>query len=364
MFIMLAFSLFSIGFIGSSYVRYYQEKPSVLVTSSISNRNKQNINDNFTDNDKHNNQYIKRKSNITRIALLGERNSGTNWLTDELTKCFAPIPLVNVTPSLTRWKHWFQEDIDTEYTRSVNGESYRRQVKDDENSEVTTLVIAEFRNVYDWVESMRNRPHNMPSHMNQDWYSFLSTPWSMPRPERDLTLWNSKGKYVQLGDSNSSETSVMKRICQSDFAYNQVISCVKGTVPQKRKKHQGKNHYHRILRSEYEPIYELRNDGSGLAYGNILEMRRDKIRNHLSVGKWKWVENRVISVQYERLLVEGTGWLLDEISSLTGLKPQCNVTAPQPERLSHYPKEPGFVEWVGEHVDWETEALIGYTRWE
>ena len=41
-------------------------------------------------------------SSVKRIALLGERNSGTNFMTEELERCY---PMVNVTPYLTRWKH-------------------------------------------------------------------------------------------------------------------------------------------------------------------------------------------------------------------------------------------------------------------
>lgn len=111
-----------------------------------------------------------------------------------------------------------------------------------------------------------------------------------------------------------------------------------------------------------EPIYEMRSDGSGLAYGSIIEMRADKIRNHLSVADWDWV-TAFTSVQYEKLLVEGTAFLLREIEELTGLKAQCDPVPPQPERLSHYPKGPGFEDWIGEHVDWSAEHLIGYSKW-
>jgi len=235
---------------------------------------------------------------------------------------------------------WFQEDIPTDYAAVANAR----------DSLESTIVIAEFRNVYDWIESMRNRPHNMPSHMHQDWYTFVTTAWTMPRPERDLLLLNDDNATAHLDG----------RICQADFKYNQVISCVKGTVPSKS--NQNKVKTSRLLRSEYEPIYELRNDGSGLAYRNIIEMRRDKIINQLSVLDWDWV-TEVVPVQYEKLLVEGTNWLFKKIEAKTGLVAECEPTPPQPERLSHYPKGPGFEEWVGENTDWEVEKLIGYKKW-
>mmetsp|Transcript_27838 Transcript_27838/g.43201 ORF Transcript_27838/g.43201 Transcript_27838/m.43201 type:complete len:341 (-) Transcript_27838:191-1213(-) len=319
------FSLFSLGFMTSTYRDQRAAQLSKNKQPSDHNMHKQrthtHIRSNNNDNNNNNNG-----DGVRRIALLGERNSGTNWMTEELTKCY---PQVEVTPDLTRWKHWFQEDD------SIRGVQHNN-----------TLVIAEFRNVYDWLESMRLRPHNMPMHMNQDWYTFVTTAWTMPRPERDLNMSNKTGS-----------------VCQSDFEYHQVISCVKGTVPSKR--HHSNSNWppkSRQLRSEYEPIYEMRNDGSGLAYGSIIEMRADKIRNHLSVADWDWV-TAFTSVQYEKLLVEGTEFLLREIEELTGLKAQCDPVPPQPERLSHYPKGPGFEEWVGEHVDWSAEHLIGYSKW-
>ena len=142
--IVIAFCMFSVGFISTSFLQYTRK-------TSQSNHNRTPSHDDIvsfkyrTKNSKGN-----KAVDVQRIALLGERNSGTTWLYDELQKCF---PMVNVTPALTRWKHWFQEDIDTEWTRYNNDTmTYRSK------SEPTTLVIAEFRNVYDWIESMRNRP--------------------------------------------------------------------------------------------------------------------------------------------------------------------------------------------------------------
>jgi len=70
---------------------------------------------------------------VTSIRLLGERNTGTNWITAVLADCF---PDVDSAPRLIRWKHWFQED-------------------DLRNDHPRTLVIAMFRNPYEWVAAMR-----------------------------------------------------------------------------------------------------------------------------------------------------------------------------------------------------------------
>lgn len=42
------------------------------------------------------------------ISLLGERHSGTNWITDHLQECFGVR--IKVRDEYTRCKHWFQED--------------------------------------------------------------------------------------------------------------------------------------------------------------------------------------------------------------------------------------------------------------
>jgi hypothetical protein len=41
-----------------------------------------------------------------------------------------------------------------------------------------------------------------------------------------------------------------------------------------------------------------------------------------------------------------------------GAKAHCSPMDPQ--TLSPRPLSPEYVEWMKEHVDWETEALIGY----
>ncbi len=46
---------------------------------------------------------------------------------------------------LTRYKHWFQDPNVTLHPRNRE-----------------TLVIAQFRNAYDWLEAMRDRPHHAP----------------------------------------------------------------------------------------------------------------------------------------------------------------------------------------------------------
>ena len=69
---------------------------------------------------------------VQQIVLLGERNSGTNWITSLLASCYPDVP---VNTYLSRWKHWFQDDlVDT--------------------PKVKTAVVHAVVNAYDWVEGV------------------------------------------------------------------------------------------------------------------------------------------------------------------------------------------------------------------
>lgn len=264
---------------------------------------------------------------ITRIALLGERNTGSRWVTKKLRQCF---PDIKVTPSLHRWKHWFQED--------------QTQVYDH------TLVVLVSINVYDWIDAMQRVPHNMPVHMMlEDWYEFLTTPWTMPRSERDLEL------YARFLDSEEDRS--FENICQHDFKYNQVVSCVYGRPPT-----QGRTRSRRrSLRSEYQPIYELKIDGSGEPYDNILDFRSDKKRNLISVKDWDLVEE-FVAVQYESLANEGAAAMIEEIQTLTGwtASPECNTTITPPLIGGVMTYDVNMTNWITDHVDWEVEKMFGY----
>merc|ERR1712183_1191243 len=110
-----------------------------------------------------------------------------------------------------------------------------------------------------------------------------------------------------------------------------------------------------------KPIYEMRHDGSGEPYNNILELRAAKIHNFLSVNQWPWIADDLIVVQYEELLGKGTQFLLDEIERLVGVKPVCDAQPPQPNRKKRK-LDQGLVDYLTEHMDWEAEKLIGYSK--
>jgi hypothetical protein len=138
--------------------------------------------------------------------------------------------------------------------------------------------------------------------------------------------------------------------CQEYFSYNQINSCQLRPYPDGHFKE-------KPPMSGHQPQYEMRNDGSGLPYKNILELRADKIKNHLSVAEFEWVRD-FVSVRYEELLGSGTEFLVKQIEKVTGVEAMCEPFAPQnrPKRSLNS----AFVRYMTEHVDWDAEALVGY----
>ena len=217
---------------------------------------------------------------------------------------------------LSRYKHWFQYN---------NPKAYPHD----------TLVLAQFRNPYDWLKAMQHVPHHSPEHISKHWSVFLSKPWTMDRIGSDLLLTGNE-------------------ICQENFHYRDIISCVREPLP--------RTHYNHTLRySEQQPFYEMRNDGSGIPYNNIMELRADKIRNFLSTSQYPGVAD-VWVLQYEFLLQTGTQHLLDRISEWTGITPTCEAKPPQirKQKIKERTVTPDFAAYVRKNLNWTVEKLIGY----
>jgi len=180
---------------------------------------------------------------------------------------------------------------------------------------------------------MRNVPHHAPAHINLKWQDFLEKEWAIERMGLDLEL-----------DDDAE--------CQEDFAFNQIISCSLEPMP--------KSYYqHKLRYSENQPFYELRQDGSGKPFKNIMEMRAAKIRNFLSVRDYEGIAD-VWTVQYEYLLTKGTDHLLTKIEEWTGVQRECTAIPAQNRRKR--PLSRTFAKYINQNVDWSAEGLIGYTQ--
>jgi hypothetical protein len=194
-------------------------------------------------------------------------------------------------------------------------------------------VVAQFRHVYHWVEAMRVKPHHSPEHFNLAWQEFVTKPWTMP------TSQGEDGDVILPGTEN--ETIV----CQHNFHPDEVVPCMEMESG--------------VMQSGLEifPVYEMRNDGSGKSYDNILELRADKIQNFLSIADFDGIQD-LFPVQYEQLVRNGTATLIHNLEEALGVKAHCSPIDPQ--NLPSRSLALEYVEWMKEHVDWETEALIGY----
>jgi hypothetical protein len=239
-----------------------------------------------------------------------------------------------VEKHLSRYKHWFQ-------TPTLS-----------HNYPHDTLVIAQFRNPYDWSKAMERVPHHAPAHLRtkrhanissstaeNDWKVFLTKPWTMPRMGLDLEIIH----------NHTVDTAK----CQEEFHFNDINSCHLEPLPHE--------YYNYTLRySEHQPFYEMRNDGSGLPYDNILQMRTDKIRNFIATRDYPGVAD-VWFVQYEYLLGKGTRHLIHRIQQWTGIVPNCTTKPPQQRQ----PKksrvlETAMARHLRLHLNWTVERWIGY----
>ena len=185
------------------------------------------------------------------LYLIGERHSGTNWIFDELKGCF---PDMKPSTQFTRFKHWFQDE-------HLFNEG---QIK-------PAIVVVMFRNVYDWIHAMNFAPHHSPAHLYMDVDKFLKKPWTMDRPRRDKAI------------KNKLQTN-----CLQKYGYNEVVPCIRGSEPP------------RINRTRWDrfrgwdPLYELKRDGSGRPYKSIVDLRADKIRNFMNTSNYKNVHVRLL----------------------------------------------------------------------
>ena len=261
--------------------------------------------------------------------LIGERHSGTNWIHDHLTSCFGDQ--IAVESEFTRFKHWFQFDDAT----VRNGEA---------------VVIAMFRDPYDWVEAMRERPHHAHDHADctdlecpececrsMGWKDFVSKPWVGPRGPADKDLMvraKAEGRKLEVED------------CLAGYKFDEVIPC----LPEDSVDKEGYSTY----------MYELMHDGSNRAYGSVIDLRREKLLNFLTVPRMNGVR-AFLPQRYEMLVREGTGEFLKTLEEVTGLTAKC---APFEGTgvVQHKNVEPEFMEWMNEFHDWEAEGMIGYQQ--
>jgi hypothetical protein len=245
-------------------------------------------------------------------VILGERNSGVPWLKTQLQGLY---PNITVTTTLIREGFWFQSSpLPTSVTRTPIP---------------ATMIVAVFRNPYDWVEQMRLRPRFMPAHLDAHghalpWNSFVQRQWSTQRPPSDYQEPLPEGETCQLG-----------------FSYDQVVSCRVMDPTNDRR----------------NPIYELQQ--GGVPYLNILALRAAKIQHIFQEIPHLFKDSLVVDpvfIPYE------TNNLADELVRLRVLEHELDSSyvatqAPIPDRTN---MTAAYVDWMTANVNWKAEARLGY----
>lgn len=266
-----------------------------------------------------------------------------------------------------------------------------------------------FRDPHDWVDAMRWEPHHAHDHLhfkpnykresgrvivqktttnvnvstndNMDdepwwwevadrmqWKEFVTAPWVGRRGKMD-------NEVVQVKGGEDA-------ICMDYYRYVDAAPCSVEDAP--------------MLRGLGEYKYEYKHDGSEIGFSSILELRRDKILNHLGVANYKGCR-ALLPYRFEYLKANGTESLLRDIEEASGLKAQCKpiygrivdldgeekdarleiVTESseqqpsirQRQRRQLAPKiitkkrvlPNEYIRYMNRFVDWEVESLIGYS---
>lgn len=100
---------------------------------------------------------------VTALGIAGERNSGTNWLKAMLQANFE-LPVAN---NVCGWKHFFKSPEKCD------------RADHDGHHVNATLVVAVYKNPYDWTLSMHKRPYHAHMHVFDDLPRFIRRPWAL-----------------------------------------------------------------------------------------------------------------------------------------------------------------------------------------
>jgi hypothetical protein len=308
-----------------------------------------------------------RSQAIREIHVVGERNSGTKFLTQALQTCFPKSTSVRVHRDFVRSKHWFQP------------------VQPTSNAYLSSLVIVVVRHPVEWMASMVEKPYHSPNHVAGwdartgavqplDWREFVARPWTVsnaqllaPDPLRAALL------------SNYNTERIREPLCRHEFTVREVIPCRLDNVTAQQPP------WNIPLRKwrGYEPIYEQRREGNygdntGSPYDHLLQLRAAKIVNWVLELPLLMRLGGFLVVRYEDVLERGNAFVMHQVASILNgdeeadttplsngpsqrVAPTCSLTGPQPHRIGKRQIPPEFRAWVNQHMNVEIERLVGYS---
>ena len=215
---------------------------------------------------------------------------------------------------------------------------------------------------------MRVEPHHSHDHVNWpnnkinytigwrqqgalplNWKEFVTKPWIGNRGPTDENMTQTASL---VGDHPSMHEHAK---CQQNYGWVDIAPCSEeDSLP--------------IVIGLGQYMYEYQHDGSERGFSSIINLRRDKIINHLSIANFKGVRS-FHPFRFEDLNMNGTSLLLKSVEEATGLKANCNATMGKAHRhlapkkiTKHKPLPSEFIRWMNKYVDWEIENRIGYYK--
>ena len=352
---------------------------------------------------------------IDHVRILGERHSGTTYLTRYLQTCFSDSQIMDL---MVRGKHWFQPSPEaivtaasivdeenladaTDFMTSVPGHKSwwdMAHSPDIRRSFSNSFILYIVRDPYQWMEAMRRQPWHWPNHLRiipRNQTTISTTTYDSEKQigkRRDLRTDMGAPKGHVKGDYNGP-VRVQKsyvgyetldwdkfvqaplRLMEEDAAANHSAKiCMKGfpkgTVsPCQRNRsfvpplvsHIPRSFLRHLPFAVNDVVYELKADGK--AFDDPLALRAAKIRNILGLAD-VWDFGGFAVLRYEDLLNANDSGarlktLVEEIESLLGVSSHC-----QPHQIVNktayiLPNE--FMKWIGQHADWDIERRIGYS---
>lgn len=195
----------------------------------------------------------------------------------------------------------------------------------------SVVVVAMFRDPFDWVWAMKERPHHAHDHIALPWLQFVTKPWMGKRGPHDRNITLIPGMKDNV-------------TCFSQFSYVEVMPCSRGDSPKV------------VGHADYK--YELQHDMSERAYPSIVDLRKEKIENHLTTASYK-ATREFHPFRYEDLESNGTELLLSLLEKATGIERKCKASEPK-VTVKHKEVPDEYVVWMNKYVDWDVEAKIGY----
>lgn len=357
---------------------------------------------------------------IKTIRLLGERHSGTTYLTRYLQGCFSEHQVLD---QLVRKKHWFQPspqdivhafqmvgeesrlDAITESQRPVRGEKSWSEMAQDpllRGLFSESFVLYVVRDPYQWIEAMRQKPWHWPNHLQvipKNQTSVTSMRYDPGkregiRHERSRLLQEGLEKRQKSGTAHSGGVRIQKsyveyktlnwmefvraplrlvdedlvstrsmKICTKGFRNGSISPCLQNHsyIPP-LVRHIPKPFLRNLPFDVNDAIYELESS-TGEAYKDPLSLRVAKIKNCLGLVE-SWDLGGFAVVRYEDVLggIPDTdaqlNALVADLERLLGKTSNCPPHESIVKKPYSIPED--FAEWISNHTDWETEKYLGY----